>query len=261
MTDETKNSRREEWRKRNFAGSIDWAVDLQSFTADEYSDDSLERPKGDTGCVWGDDLGLDSGSLCAFSCMYGFCPEALCECLAEDEMETLPPKLTGLDIVAYDQSNIDLNRLCKWACQYGYCPDDICIKTIQKVENGPVEVGDEEGAYNSTEATLQNQARCMIWKDGSNRENEMQACKKVCKDELEAAAEEGRTTNYGCMGFWPGEKTIPWYQAPGGSAMTPGRCLCDSWILNELADTILEALPMIAQVSECQSLKALLKHL
>jgi hypothetical protein len=55
MTDETKNSRREEWRKRNFAGSIDWAVDLQSFTADEYSDDSLERPKGDPGCVWGDD--------------------------------------------------------------------------------------------------------------------------------------------------------------------------------------------------------------
>lgn len=101
----------------------------------------------------------------------------------------------------------------------------------------------------------------MIWKDGSNRENEMQACKKVCKDELEAAAEEGRTTNYGCMGFWPGEKTIPWYQAPGGSAMTPRRCLCDSWILNELADTILKALPMIAQVSECQSLKALLKHL
>jgi hypothetical protein len=47
------------------------------------------------------------------------------------------------------------------------------------------------------------------------------------------------------MGFWPGQKIIPWYQVPGGPEMTPGRCLCDNWVLNELADTVLEALPMI----------------
>jgi hypothetical protein len=82
----------------------------------EYTDESLEWPKGDIGCVWGDDLLLDLGSLCAFSCMYGFCPESLCECMDEDVMETLPPKQTGIEVTAYDSSNVDLTCLCKWAC-------------------------------------------------------------------------------------------------------------------------------------------------
>ncbi|KAJ4345084.1 hypothetical protein N0V95_005931 [Ascochyta clinopodiicola] len=235
MTDETKDTRREEWKKRNFAGSIDWAVDLQSFTDDEY-DESLERPKSNVGCVWGDDMSLGSGSLCAFSCMYGFCPESLCECVDEGEMETLPAKQTGIDVTAYDLSN------------YDYCPDDICIKSIQEIDDGIVEVGDVEGVMNRTEIVIENQARCMIFEDGRNQAHEMEACKKVCKDKIEAAQEDGRTTDYGCMGFWPGQKTITWKQAPGGPAMTPGRCLCDNWVLNELADTVLEALPMIAQI-------------
>ena len=29
---------------------------------------------------------------------------------------------------------------------------------------------------------------------------------------------------------------------------TPGVCLCDNWVLNEVADAVLEAMPMIAQV-------------
>jgi hypothetical protein len=176
---------------------------------DESDDGSLERPKGDTGCVSRDDLSLDSGSLCDFSCMYGFCSESLCECIAEDEMEALPPKLIGIDIVAYDQSNFELTRLCMWACQYVYCPDNICVKTTQEVDNGIVEVGDIEGMMNRTEILLGNQARCMIHKNGSNQAREMEVCKKVCKDKIKAAQEEGRTTNYRCLGFWPSGKTIP----------------------------------------------------
>jgi hypothetical protein len=153
MTTTTKNTRREEWKKRNFAGSIDWAVDLQSFTADEYKEDSLERTKAETCCVMGEDVTLDSGSLCAFSCMYGFCPESLCECIAEDEMESLPPKQANVDdIVAYDENNVDLNRLCKWACQYGYCPDDICIKSEPEIDTSIPEVGDLDDYFNATEA-------------------------------------------------------------------------------------------------------------
>jgi hypothetical protein len=35
MTDETKQSRRDRWRSLNFAGTIDWAVDLQQFSEDD----------------------------------------------------------------------------------------------------------------------------------------------------------------------------------------------------------------------------------
>ncbi|KAK3358161.1 killer toxin alpha/beta [Lasiosphaeria hispida] len=37
MSHDTKESRREQWRKYNFAGTIDWAVDLQAFTDDEFT--------------------------------------------------------------------------------------------------------------------------------------------------------------------------------------------------------------------------------
>jgi hypothetical protein len=188
MSTETKNTRRNEWQKRNFAGSIDWAVDLQSFTADEYSDDSLERPTGSTGCVMGEDVTLDTGSLCAFSCMYGFCPESLCECLDEGEMEGLPPKQADVgDVVAYDQNNVELNRLCKWACQYGYCPDDICLKSEPEIDTSVPEVGEVENYYNTTEVRLQNVQKCVLFKDPAYRDVSVRDCEKVCHDKVEAA--------------------------------------------------------------------------
>lgn len=81
---------------------------------------------------------------------------------------------------------------------------------------------------NRTEIVLENQARCMIYKDGSNQKHKMEAYKKVYKDKIEAAHEEGPTTNYGRIGFWPGQKTIPWYQVSDGPTRTPGQCLCDN---------------------------------
>ncbi|KAK3317910.1 killer toxin alpha/beta [Apodospora peruviana] len=41
MTETTKSTRRDTWKGLNFAGTIDWAVDLQSFTLDDFHD-----PKG-----------------------------------------------------------------------------------------------------------------------------------------------------------------------------------------------------------------------
>jgi hypothetical protein len=252
MTPTTKNTRREEWQRRNFAGSIDWAVDLQKFTADEYGEDSIDRPTGSTGCVQGEDVTVDSGSLCAFSCMYGFCPESLCECLFEDEMEPLPPKKADVDdIVAYDANNVDLNRLCKWACQYGYCPDNICIKSQPAIDTSVPSLDELENYYNTTEAKLQNAFSCFIYKLPEYRDITMRTCERACRPAVEAAQAEGRTTNYGCVGYYPGKNEIPWERAPGGlpgDDQVMGKCSCDNWLVNEIADNVLEAMPVIAQV-------------
>lgn len=40
--------------------------------------------------------------------------------------------------------------------------------------------------------------------------------------------------------------------------IAPGQCLCDNWLLNEIADTIIEALPIIAQIG-CYILMSSLK--
>jgi chitinase len=42
MTETTKKTRRDHWKGLNFHGTIDWAVDLQRFTDDEYLNDEQE---------------------------------------------------------------------------------------------------------------------------------------------------------------------------------------------------------------------------
>lgn len=44
MTDTTKSTRRDHWRGYNFAGTIDWAVDLQDFNDDDDSDWLMDEP-------------------------------------------------------------------------------------------------------------------------------------------------------------------------------------------------------------------------
>ncbi|KAL5316124.1 hypothetical protein ACEPPN_017002 [Leptodophora sp. 'Broadleaf-Isolate-01'] len=84
-------------------------------------------------------------------------------------------------------------------------------------------------------------------------------CYNTCKPQLEAAKEAGKTSNYGCMGFYPLDKAIPWEKPPGThDFIAPGQCLCDNWLLNEIADTVIEALPIIAQIG-CYILMSSLK--
>lgn len=64
---------------------------------------------------------------------------------------------------------------------------------------------------------------------------------------IDEAIKEGRTVNWGCKSTHNGTGPTPWSAVPNGF-VTPGRCLCDSWMLNEIADTVLEAMPMVAQV-------------
>lgn len=48
MTPVTKGTRRTHWQGFNFAGTIDWAVDLQAFTADEHVNESDKELTGDS---------------------------------------------------------------------------------------------------------------------------------------------------------------------------------------------------------------------
>lgn len=73
MTPTTKDTRRSDWKSLNFAGTIDWAVDLQSYTEDDRSH-IPGRPSSGQGCLGGRDNTEDTDELCEFTCEYGFCP-------------------------------------------------------------------------------------------------------------------------------------------------------------------------------------------
>jgi hypothetical protein len=137
MTPDTKETRRAFWKSHNFAGTVDWAVDLQAFTLADANDFS-DRPASGEGCVSGYDTTLDSDDLCEFTCALGFCPEPLCSCRETGEMDLLPNESDRnvSIIVAYDELNVNLNRVYKFACQYGYCPEELCFDKPQ--ETAPV---------------------------------------------------------------------------------------------------------------------------
>ncbi|KAF2421787.1 glycoside hydrolase family 18 protein [Tothia fuscella] len=247
MTPTTKDTRREDWRKLNFAGTIDWAVDLQSFGSDD-SNNALDRPRSGNGCRSGRDDTIDTGDLCEFSCHFGFCPETLCTCRSTGRIRDLPPEKNVDNVIAWNDADVDTNRLCKFACKYGFCPDDVC--TIIEIPEPEPAVFDEDYAYNSTEIRRRNWERCIVYKDPQYRDLSVQQCKEVCKPEVDAAIAEGRTTNYGCIGFYPLEKAIPWteFQASRYGLVANGQCVCDNWLMNEIVDTFIEALPAISQI-------------
>lgn len=256
MTDTTKNTRRNDWEGLNFAGSIDWAVDLQEFTSDDFDAPPKNGAPGTRGCVGGRDINVNTADLCAFSCSFDFCPEALCECRVEGKIKALPAEIGGMDdIIAWDELDVDLNRLCKFACKHGYCPDDVCGHPVVDPDEDGVVMYDPENDPNQFDYDAARQANamnCLIYKDPKYRDASVQSCYAPCKPAMDAAKEEGRTTNYGCVGFFPTKdypNGIPWQNYPGASyEVAPAKCSCDNWLLNEIADTIIEALPIIAQV-------------
>ncbi|KAI0385605.1 glycoside hydrolase family 18 protein [Hypomontagnella monticulosa] len=252
MTPVTKNTRREDWKKLNFAGSIDWAVDLQAFGKDDLNNKPDRPETGEQGCISGEDRTVNTGDLCEFSCNYGFCPESLCTCNIEGPVVRLPSEVAG-DIIAWDEQDVDLNRLCKFACKYGYCPEDICTTVVKDAdEDGIVEIGDDPDNpnwYDYEAARMANGENCQIFQDPAYRDSSAAQCYPTCYPKLQEAKEEGRTSNYGCVGFYPLDKPIPWTKLPGSSVIyAPAKCSCDNYLVNYIADTIIEALPIIAQI-------------
>ncbi|CAG8961705.1 hypothetical protein HYFRA_00006245, partial [Hymenoscyphus fraxineus] len=150
------------------------------------------------------------------------------------------------------------NRLCLFACKHGYCPDDVCTKK-PKDDVVIADADNPNTGFDYASAREQNSRRCLIYQNRALRDNSVMQCYNTCKPQLDAAAEAGRTSNYGCMGFYPLDKAIPWEKPPGtGYWVAPGQCLCDNWLLNEIADTVIEALPAIAQIG-CYILMSSLK--
>jgi hypothetical protein len=271
MTPATKESRRAAWKSLNFAGSIDWAVDLQAFTADDMNLPP-DRPQSGEGCVLGSDDDANTGDLCAFSCYLGFCPESLCTCHETDELNDLPPaKTTGdVDVIAYDKSNVDMTRLCKFACKYDYCPIEICIPPSHDEEDedydeessptgsrddlrcGPGGAVCSNGYDYKQEVRQQQASACAIFKDRRLWKSSSDICYNYCKSTgvLDEAKKDERTTSWGCTGqSYPLDKPIPWtHSMPTGDEWVPGNCFCDSWLANELANSFVEALPALAQV-------------
>jgi hypothetical protein len=174
--------------------------------------------------------------------------QTLCTCTETGSLIELPPEKPELDMIAWDDYDVDLNRLCKFACKYNYCPEDVC-KAPDRDEN---EDPNSSENFNTSEIRLQLSKNCVIWKDSSYEHSEASKaqCKHTCQATLDQAAQEGRISNYGCIGFYPQHKSIPWSTDPGSKiTIAPGKCFCDDGVINEIVGDVLEAMPAIAQVS------------
>jgi hypothetical protein len=106
MTPTTKDTRRADWEKLNFAGSIDWTLDLQAFTSADMSAPPDRPEDGKVGCVMGEDDTVNSGDLCEFSCSLGFCPKSWCTCTVEDIISPLPTATDNSTVMAIDERKL-----------------------------------------------------------------------------------------------------------------------------------------------------------
>lgn len=93
--------------------------------------------------------------------------------------------------------------------------------------------------------------KCPIFKSTKFRDISVNTCRPVCIESINQAAAEGRTTNYGCVGHFPLDQELdwqPWVDGDMEKLHVRGRCSCDNMFINMLADTVIEALPVIAQI-------------
>ncbi|ERT01646.1 hypothetical protein HMPREF1624_02898 [Sporothrix schenckii ATCC 58251] len=261
MTPTTQDRRRDTWKGLNFAGTVNWAVDLQAFTADDMDNASGDRGKaGSEGCIAGDDLTVDTGDLCEFTCDLGFCPESLCYCTERGILDPLPAVKNGSAndvVIAWNEQGIDINKMCKFACTYGYCPDDVCTTPLETMVEDDT---DDTPPYANPDddPRVANANKCLIYENGDH-DDSVAPCKIYCKPQLDAAAAAGRTSNYGCVGFWPLNEPIPWQTISGlPCRVAGGTCSCDNYLVNEIATTVLEALPIIAEIG-CYLIMSTLK--
>lgn len=113
----------------------------------------------------------------------------------------------------------------------------------------PTHVGDQPAEESDPSHNAWDKAHskvCLIYRDFPENSED---CSSECKDIVEQAKKEHRTTSYGCVGYWPGAKSIPWESQGGGNDwVAGGRCTCDDPVLNLIGDTFIEALPAVAEV-------------
>ncbi|KAH8901476.1 class V chitinase Chi100 [Thozetella sp. PMI_491] len=253
MTPVTKETRRADWKGLNFAGSIDWAVDLQAYGKEDMETPPNRPSTGEQGCISGESNDLNADEVCQFACNYGFCPESICTCTLTGTVKSLPQEVSSRDFIAWDDFDVDLARLCKFTCKYGFCPSTTCGEpVVDEWDDGSTDSGPTGGLWDKEDNFAKNSQQCQIFKSGKNRDASVQQCMTACYTAIQQAKEEDRTTNYGCVGFWPLNQEIPWTQYPGtrdpDMIYATGRCSCDNGLINAIADTVIEALPIIAQI-------------
>jgi hypothetical protein len=73
-------------------------------------------------------------------------------------------------------------------------------------------------------------------------------CYPACKERaVEANTDEGGFY-YGCQAVLINGE-VPWREVAGtDDKMAPGKCICDNFLVDVLAETVIGALPAIAQV-------------
>lgn len=237
MTGVTKETRRKDWKDLNFAGSIDWAVDLQSFSnADFATEDQVDKP-GSKGCIAGYGLYEDTDALCQISCAYGYCPESSCIC---SELGTVPeyPPPTSFEFQSVDPFDIEGNKLCAFACQRTACPPSLCEIVDENPHGDPHKLN----------------GLCPVFWNGKYTSEAQRTCNKYCEQELkESGDEDDYISNAGCSGFTPLGEDIKWEKAPlaglpSDARYSLGHCFCNNPLIDEVVPQVIEALELAGSI-------------
>ncbi|EAQ89742.1 hypothetical protein CHGG_06361 [Chaetomium globosum CBS 148.51] len=220
MTPTSKEARRAEWKKLNFAGTIDWAVDLQRFGEEDKAVPTDLPSPGEEG-----------------------------------PLPPFPPEKKGVNIsniIAWDDEDVELNQLCKFGCKYGVCPGDVCTTPIVDLDPGddPGDAMNDPNYVDTGDTRYSNRMGCVLSQDPREWGRSIAACKSVCAPYIAEAEAENRTTNYGCVVWQPKGAPDPYHTITGlPGKWANGECNCDNVVINEIADTVIEAMPAIAQTA------------
>jgi hypothetical protein len=156
------------------------------------------------------------------------------------------------NIMAWDEDDVEHNQLCKFACQYGYCPSTVCTTPVVDIDAGddPLHTVNSPDYVDRYDVRNQNGKNCWLSQDPREWDSAIAQCKTFCSPYTEQAAAEGMTTNYGCVVWQPKGAPDPFQEMSGRPGKwAKGECNYDNFLINEIADTVLEAMPAIAQVS------------
>ncbi|KAF4943847.1 hypothetical protein FGADI_13127 [Fusarium gaditjirri] len=144
-------------------------------------------------------------------------------------LKKLPSKDKSKKAVSFNEEDADLNLPCRFVRKYNFCLEETC-NTERKTQNN-----DEEGDEDNEDTT--------------KGQDSLVPCKNVGQPLLDELEEEGRISNYGCVGLFPLDEDILWQRAPGSSDLVaPGQYNCGNFLVNYFSDTVIEALPIIAQI-------------
>lgn len=136
MSDQNKDVRTLLYKNLHFGGTTDWAVDLGG-GKDAIARDCTSLNPSDsffptcspiqptTGCISGTGEG-DYHMLCAYSCLFNYCPPQFCTCTGTGTILPVPVETQG-EFCPVANLDISYASLCQVSCQYGYCPEEQCM--------------------------------------------------------------------------------------------------------------------------------------